>query len=247
MSLEVAQVAKLDHVCRKLRLRPGESVVEAGCGWGALALHMARQYGVRVRAFNISREQIAYARDRAGREGLANRVEFVEDDFRAIAGQYDAFVSVGMLEHVHPRNYGALGRVIQRVLRPAGRGLIHSIGRDRPGRLDAWVERRIFPGALIPSLAEFMQVFEPQGLQVLDVENLRPHYARTLSCWLERFEHASDEVERRYGPEFVRMWRLYLVGSMVSFQAGPMQLYQVVFAPPENNDLPWTRDHVYRT
>ncbi len=246
MTLEEAQLAKMDHVCRKLRLRPGESVIEAGCGWGSLALHMARRYGVNVRAFNISREQVAYARDRARREGLADRVEFVEDDFRAITGRYDVFVSVGMLEHVHPRNYVLLGDVIRRSLKPTGRGLVHSIGRDRPGPLDPWLERRIFPGAQIPALSEIMRVFEPHGLLVRDVENLRPHYARTLRHWLERFERHVGEVERVYGPEFVRTWRLYLVGSMVSFQAGPMQLYQVVFAPRDNVDLPWTRADIYR-
>src|SRR5690606_24874192 len=109
VSLEAAQVAKFDHVCRKLNLRPGERVVEAGCGWGALALHMAREYGVTVRAYNVSREQIAYARRRAQEEGLADRVEFVEDDWRNVTGRYDAFVSVGMLEHVGKHNYRKLG------------------------------------------------------------------------------------------------------------------------------------------
>jgi cyclopropane-fatty-acyl-phospholipid synthase len=246
MTLEEAQFAKMDHVCRKLRLRPGESVAEAGCGWGALALHMARHYGVTVRAFNISHEQIVYAREEARRQGLADRVEFVEDDFRAITGRFDAFVSVGMLEHVHPRNYVRLGEVIGRCLKPTGRGLVHSIGRVRPAPLDPWIERRIFPGAYIPALSEMLQIFEPHGFHVRDVENLRPHYARTLWHWLDRFERNVGEVERRYGPAFVRTWRLYLVGSMVSFAAGPMQLYQIVFAPPENTDLPWTRDDIYR-
>jgi cyclopropane-fatty-acyl-phospholipid synthase len=245
-SLEEAQVAKMDHVCRKLRLRPGESVVEAGCGWGALALHMAHRYGATVQAYNISREQVAYARERARRAGMADRIEFVEADFRSIAGRYDAFVSVGMLEHVHPRNYALLGDVIRRSLKPTGRGLVHSIGRDRPGPLDPWLERRIFPGAYIPALSEFMQVFEPHGLLVRDVENLRPHYSRTLGHWLERFERNADQMERTYGPEFVRTWRLYLVGSMVSFQAGPMQLYQVLFASRDNTHLPWTRGDIYR-
>ncbi|MBV8145589.1 MAG: class I SAM-dependent methyltransferase, partial [Gammaproteobacteria bacterium] len=119
-TLDAAQVAKMDHVCRKLSLKPGESVVEAGCGWGMLAMHMARHYGVRVRAFNISHEQIAWARERARREGLGDRVEYVEDDYRNITGRYDAFVSVGMLEHVGVKNYPALGGVVQRCL--GGRG-----------------------------------------------------------------------------------------------------------------------------
>ncbi|MBV9344137.1 MAG: class I SAM-dependent methyltransferase, partial [Gammaproteobacteria bacterium] len=124
-SLDEAQVAKMDHVCRKLRLRSGESVIEAGCGWGTLALHMARHYGVRVRAFNISHEQVAYAREHAAREGLAERVEYVEDDYRNIRGRCDAFVSVGMLEHVGVANYATLGDVARRALGGRGRGLIH--------------------------------------------------------------------------------------------------------------------------
>ena len=151
-TLDEAQVAKMDHVCRKLRLKAGESVVEAGCGWGRLALHMARNYGVRVRAFNISREQVAYARERAAREGLSGQVEYVEDDYRNISGRFDAFVSVGMLEHVGVENYATLGAVIRRALQGRGRGLIHSIGRNYPAPLHPWIERRIFPGAYPPSL-----------------------------------------------------------------------------------------------
>src|SRR6185503_18485386 len=116
MTLEAAQHAKFDLVSRKLRLQPGESVVEAGCGWGSLAIHMARNYGVKVRAFNISHEQIAFARDKAQREGLGSSVEFVEDDYRNVSGKYDAFVSVGMLEHVGVENYVGLGRVIHQCL-----------------------------------------------------------------------------------------------------------------------------------
>ena len=115
-SLDQAQIAKMDHVCRKMRLRAGEQVVEAGCGWGALALHMARHYGVKVRAFNISKEQVAYARERAEREGLAGQVEYIQDDYRNISGRYDAFVSVGMLEHVGVDNYEGLGAVVARSL-----------------------------------------------------------------------------------------------------------------------------------
>ncbi len=245
-TLEQAQVAKMHHVCRKLRLRPGESVVEAGCGWGSLALFMARHYGVRVRAYNISREQIAYARRQAELQGLASRVEFVEDDYRNITGGYDAFVSVGMLEHVGQRYYRMLGQVIDRVLKDDGRGLIHSIGRIRPGQMNAWIERRIFPGAAPPSLAEMMEIFEPAGLAVLDVENLRLHYARTLEHWLRRFDRAQTRIEEMFDARFVRAWRLYLAGSIAAFLSSDLQLFQVVFNRGASNEVPWTRDHLYR-
>jgi cyclopropane-fatty-acyl-phospholipid synthase len=245
MSLEDAQIAKLDHVSRKLQLQPGQKVVEAGCGWGALALHMAKHYGVKVRAFNLSHEQIAYARQRARDEELDDRVEFVEDDYRNISGQYDAFVSVGMLEHVGLANYGVLGEVIARVLTPSGRGLIHTIGRNVPRALDPWIAKRIFPGAYPPTLREMMDIFEPRGLSVLDVENLRLHYARTLAQWLERYERNSDAITRRFDAKFYRTWRLYLAGSQATFLTGDLQLFQVVFARAADNSVPWTREHVY--
>lgn len=245
LPLEEAQVAKLDHVCRKLRLRPGERVVEAGCGWGALALHMARHYGVQVRAYNISHEQIVYARERARREGLADQVEFIEDDWRAIRDPCEAFVSVGMLEHVGPDHYRELGGVIDRCLAREGRGLIHTIGQVRPQPVNPWIERRIFPGAYPPTLAQITQIFEPFDFAVLDVENLRLHYALTLRHWRDRFERAAEEVRRRFGERFVRMWRLYLCGSMAAFQSGELHLFQVVFARSKSSAIPWTRAYLY--
>ena len=244
-TLDEAQMAKMHHVCRKLRLNAGESVVEAGCGWGTLALHMARHYGVRVRAFNISHEQIVYARERAKREGLASLVEYVEDDYRNISGRYDAFVSVGMLEHVGPDNYLTLGRVAHQSLGSRGRGLIHSIGCNLPRPLNPWIEKRIFPGAYPPSLGEMMRIFEPWDLSVLDVENLRLHYAQTLRQWLDLYEAARGRVCEMFDEKFVRMWRLYLSGSIAAFTTGSLQLFQVLFAPHDNNDVAWTREHLY--
>jgi cyclopropane-fatty-acyl-phospholipid synthase len=245
MTLEQAQIAKLDHVCRKLWLQPGERVVEAGCGWGSLALHMARHYGVTVKAFNISREQLAYARERARAEGLDDRVEFIEDDYREIQGRYDAFVSVGMLEHVGRRHYPELGAVIDRVLAPHGRGLIHSIGRNRPQPMNAWIERRIFPGAYPPSPAELATIFEPWRFSVLDLENLRLHYAETLRHWLDRFDQQVDRVREQFGDSFVRAWRLYLAGSTAAFSTGELQLFQIVFTRHQLNEIPMSRDHLY--
>ncbi len=244
-SLEQAQTAKMDHVCRKLRIGAGDSVVEAGCGWGSLALHIASRYGARVRAFNISAEQIDFARRRAHEQGLDGRVEFVADDYRNISGRYDVFASVGMLEHVGRENYGELGRVVQRSLAAGGRGLIHSIGRNRPAALHPWIEKRIFPGAYAPSLGEMMQIFEPWSLSVLDVENIRPHYALTLRHWLERYERVVDRVREMFDETFVRMWRLYLAGSVAAFETGTLQLFQVLFTTQENNASPLTRDFMY--
>lgn len=245
MTLEEAQVAKMDHVCRKLQLRPGESVVEAGCGWGSLALHMAREYGVRVRAYNVSKEQIAFAREQAHKSGLAGEVEFVEDDYRNISGRYDAFVSVGMLEHVGKNHYDEFARVIGRSVDKSGRGLLHFIGRNYPQPLNAWIRKRIFPGGYPPALRESLELLEPLDMAVLDVENLREHYAWTLEHWLARFEKSSRHVAEMFGEPFVRLWRLYLAGSLAGFRAGSMQLYQVLFAGAECGAVPSTRDHLY--
>lgn len=245
MTLEQAQIAKLEHVCRKLELKPGEHVAEAGCGWGGLARYMARHHGVHVRAYNISHEQVVYARERARVDGLADRIEYVEDDYRNISGEYDKFVSIGMLEHVGPDHYSELGGVINRVLKPHGRGLVHSIGRNKPELMNAWTEKRIFPGAYPPTLREMMEIFEPYSLSVLDVENLRLHYAETLKHWLERYEEHAAQVETMFDPDFARAWRLYLAGSIAAFRTGSLQLFQVVFARPRDNDLLWSRAHLY--
>ena len=247
MSLDEAQAAKLDLVCRKLRLRSGERVVEAGSGWGALALHMARHYGVSVRSFNLSSEQVTYARRWAREESLDDRVEFVQDDYRNVSGRYDAFVSVGMIEHVGPAHYEALGEVIDRSLPSGGRGLLHFIGRDRQAPLNAWIRKRVFPGAYPPTVSEIAEaVLEPWDLSILDVENLRLHYARTCAHWLARFEAAEAQVIAMTGADLARTWRLYLAGSQAAFQTGWMQLFQIVFRRGGDNDLAWTRDSLYR-
>ncbi|MBL8265167.1 SAM-dependent methyltransferase [Steroidobacter sp.] len=244
--LDQAQLAKMEHVCRKVQLRPGQHVVEAGCGWGSLALYMARHHGVKVTAFNISREQIAFARERAKAEGLDHSVEFVEDDYRNIRGSFDAFVSVGMLEHVGVENYPGLGEIIRSCLQPEGLGLIHTIGRNYWKPMHRWIDRRIFPGANPPSLKQMMDIFEQAGFSVLDVENIRLHYAKTLDWWWQLYEQSRDKVAKMFDENFVRMWRLYLAGSRAAFTTGEMQLFQVVFSGSTNNRIPMTREHLYR-
>ena len=145
-----------------------------------------------------------------------------------------------------PSQYHELGDVIDRCLTPGGRGLIHSIGRNKPEKMNAWIEKRIFPGAYPPTLQEMMEIFTPHDLSVLDVENLRMHYARTLEHWLERFEQHTARAEEMFDPCFVRAWRLYLAGSIAAFTTGALQLFQVQFARPRLNELPWSRAHLYR-
>jgi cyclopropane-fatty-acyl-phospholipid synthase len=207
---------------------------------------MARRYGARVRAFNVSREQLAYARERAGREHVSG-VEFIDDDYRNVSGTCDAFVSIGMLEHVGARSFQALSAVLRRcIARRGGRGLLHFIGRDVPRPLNAWIRRRIFPGAYTPTLGEVTTgILAPAGMSVLDVENLRLHYARTLAHWSERYAAARGDVRAQFGDEFARSWELYLAGSEATFATGWMQLFQVLFAPRESAPPAWTRADLY--
>jgi cyclopropane-fatty-acyl-phospholipid synthase len=247
--LEEAQQAKLDYICRKIELRRGDRVIEAGCGWGALAIYMAKRYGATVEAYNISAEQLAFARDAAAREGVTDRVTFIDADVRSIRGTCDAFVSIGMLEHVGDAEYRALGRVIDRVMdKTRGRGLLHFIGRNRPKDFDPWIQRYIFPGAYAPVLSEVTNaLFEPWNYSILDVENLRRHYAKTLRHWRARFELQSGRVAEMFDERFVRMWRLYLASAEASFSTGDLQLYQITFGRADDNDRRWTRADLYAT
>ncbi len=244
-TIEQAQIAKMDHVCRKLMLKPGQSVVEAGCGWGGLARYMARNYGVKVKSYNISSEQIAYARERAVIEGMTDQVEYIEDDYRNIRGEFDVFVSVGMLEHVGKQNYEVLGSVIDRCLSKNGLALVHSIGRNSSELMSAWIEKRIFPGAYPPTIREMMDLVEPCNFSVLDIENLRLHYAETLRHWLDRYDECEDTVRMMFDEQFVRAWRLYLSGSIAAFLVGSLQLFQMVLARGMDNSIPRTREHLY--
>lgn len=247
ISLEQAQLAKLEHVCRKLRLKPGMTIAEAGSGWGGLSRYMARKYGVKVHAYNISKEQLAYSREEAERQNLSHLIDYIEDDYRNIDGQYDAFVSIGMLEHVGKQSFPAMSQLIQRILKPHGIAMLHSIGRNQPMLMNAWIEKRIFPGAYPPSISEFMSICEQGDFSVLDVENLRLHYAQTLTHWMQRFQDHREQVTEMYDEHFTRAWEMYLAGSIAAFRVGSLQLFQVVFTHGSNNELPQNRRDLYET
>ncbi|WP_455210056.1 class I SAM-dependent methyltransferase [Kaarinaea lacus] len=244
-TLEQAQINKMDHICRKLHLKPGQTVIEAGCGWGGFALYMAKNYGVNVRSYNISEEQIKYARERIQQFGLQDQVEYILDDYRNADGQVDAFVSVGMLEHVGVEYYQELGNVINRCLKPDGRAVLHFIGRNVPMPMNAWIEKRIFPGAHPPALSEVMPLFERWNFSILDIENLRLHYSKTVQEWLNRYENHIDEVKQQFDEPFSRAWRMYLAGSIAAFNVGDLQLFQILFNKSSNNDIPLTREAMY--
>jgi cyclopropane-fatty-acyl-phospholipid synthase len=175
-------------------------------------------------------------------------VSYVEDDFRNTRGQFDVFVSVGMLEHVGLKNYADLGRVIHERIDPKkGRGLLHFIGRNSPDSVNTWISKRIFPGSYLPTLSEVLQeVLEPWNFSVLDVENIRLHYAKTLRHWSERFEAGWDTAAQLLDERLLRAWRLYLAGSQAAFTTGHLQLFQITFGRGQDNDVAWTREGLYR-
>ena len=252
-TLEDAQRQKMELVCRKLRLQPGELVVEAGCGWGGLALHMARNHGVRVKSFNISKEQIEYARERAAQLGVgSDRVEYVHDDYRNISKHVntcDKFASICMLEHVGRESYTAFHQLVAKVLKKQGLAILQFISRTNPSPIsNPWLEKHVFPGYYNPSLGEIIAPLErehPQ-LHLVDVENMRYHYALTLGHWLDRLERNADRIRAEWGEQVVRTFRLYLSGGLADFSCGAGTLvHQVLLSHGFDNSAPLTRQHHY--
>ncbi len=245
--LETAQRDKLELICRKLGLRPGQSLLDVGCGWGSLVLHAARHHGVRALGCTLSERQAELARERVRRAGLADRVEIRVADYREIDGRFDRWVSVGMAEHV---GKGYLPQFLDHVtarLRPGGLGLLHLIGKDRPGFGDPWTLTYIFPGGYLPSIDRLLALMGRRDLRTVDVENLRPHYALTLDRWYERFEAHVPEIEAMYDARFVRMWRLFLLSSAAGFRYGETRVFQILFSNGPSEEVPLTREGWYAT
>jgi cyclopropane-fatty-acyl-phospholipid synthase len=247
MSLDVAQVAKKQHLAAKLLLQRGQTVLDIGCGWGGLALSLAKAGDVQVDGITLSTEQLAMARWRAETSGLADRARFSLTDYRDVAGPYDRIVSVGMFEHVGRPNFQAYFDQVARLLKDDGVAVIHSIGRpDGPAFNQPWVEKYIFPGGYIPALSEVLPCVERAGLIVADVEILRLHYAETLRCWRERFAAQRAEVVRMYDERFCRMWEFYLSASELAFRYRGHMVFQLQLTK-RIDAAPITRDYMARS
>ncbi|MDO8985984.1 cyclopropane-fatty-acyl-phospholipid synthase family protein [Cypionkella sp.] len=245
MSLEAAQAAKKAHIARKLLISPGMRVLDIGCGWGGLALTLARDYGAQVTGITLSQEQLAIARDRAKAEGLTDRVSFELIDYRAMTGQFDRIVSVGMFEHVGAPNFAAYFTIVRDCLREDGVALIHTIGRTAPpNATNPWIAKYIFPGGYVPSLSEVAEAIQDAGLRIGDIECLRLHYAQTLRCWFDRFTAKADTAAALKDQRFVRMWRYYLAASEQTFRHGPQDVFQFQLCR-RPDAVPITRDYLY--
>ncbi|MDZ7576349.1 MAG: cyclopropane-fatty-acyl-phospholipid synthase family protein [Pseudotabrizicola sp.] len=245
MSLDAAQAAKKAHIARKLLISPGMRVLDIGCGWGGLALTLARDHGAQVTGITLSQEQLAIARDRADAAGLADRVSFKLIDYRAMTGQFDRIVSVGMFEHVGAPNFATFFNVVRDRLTEDGVALIHTIGRTAPpNATNPWIAKYIFPGGYVPSLSEVAQAIQDSGLRIGDIECLRLHYAMTLRCWFDRFSAKVDTAAALKDQRFVRMWRYYLAASEQTFRHGPQDVFQFQLCR-RPDAVPITRDYLY--
>jgi cyclopropane-fatty-acyl-phospholipid synthase len=244
-SLEQAQQQKYEHICRKLQLREGETLLDIGCGWGGMLIYAARHYGTKGVGYTLSREQAEYSRQLIGEKGLEKKIEIVLDDYRRITGQFDKFVSIGMFEHVGKGNIPAFMKKVKALLKPGGVGLLHTIGKERKTPSDGWTMKYIFPGGYIPVLDHIIRVMGQSDFVPVDIENLRLHYAATLDKWAQRFEANTHKIASMFDDKFVRIWRMYLNGSAASFRNGDLRLYQILFTKGLNNHFPLTREHLY--
>jgi cyclopropane-fatty-acyl-phospholipid synthase len=246
-TLEQAQLAKKRHIAAKLKLEPGMTVLEIGCGWGGLALYLAETCGVNVLGITLSHEQHAIATRRAQERGLSDRVKFEILDYRKMDGQFDRIVSVGMFEHVGVPHYQEYFDAIRRLLKDNGVALVHSIGRsDGPGTTPAFIRKYIFPGGYIPALSEVVPVIERSQLWVTDMEILRLHYAETLWHWRSRFMAQWDKAKALYDERFCRMWEFYLAASEITFRLWGQMVFQVQLTK-QVDTLPITRDYMLET
>ena len=256
-SLAQAQKQKLDHICRKLRLSPGERFLDIGCGWGALVMHAAERYGVRATGITLSENQHALANERIRAAGLQDRCEVRLQDYRDVPGEggFDKIASVGMFEHVGLKNLPVYFGTIRRLLVPGGIAMNHGITSIDPESRSVglgagdFIEKYVFPDGEVPHLSLVVKEMGAAGLEVMDVETLRLHYAKTLAHWSKRLEANLDAARKHAGDKRLRIWRLYLAGCAHAFARNWVSIQQVIAVKPDNpsrNPLPWTRDYMYR-
>ncbi len=243
-TLEQAQLQKIDHILKKLHLQEGETLLDIGSGWGWLIIRAARKYGVKAVGITLSCDEVKKTKKRIDHEGLGDQVEVRLADYRdlAVEGQtFDKILSVGMFKYVGKEYIPTYFQCLQKMLKPQGLSLLHTITRSIESPTATWLEKYIFPQGYIPSLREIVWTLPEYSFHLIDTESLRLHYALTTARWAENFDKAVDKVREKYGEHFVRMWRLYLWGCSSSFKCSGLDVHQLLFSKGVCNDLPLER------
>ena len=244
--LDRAQADKKAHIAAKLALKPGQRILDIGCGWGGMALYLNRVADVEVLGITLSEEQLRIARARAVAAGVSDKVRFELLDYRQVKGRFDRIVSVGMFEHVGPPHYRTFFQKCRELLTPDGVMLLHTIGRaDGPGATDPFIAKYIFPGAYVPALSQIAPAIERAFLWITDLEVLRLHYAHTVALWYDRVTAAEAEITRLYDTRFFRMWQFYLAGGIAAFRHDGHLVFQIQLAR-KRDAVPITRHYMER-
>ncbi|WMJ81695.1 cyclopropane-fatty-acyl-phospholipid synthase family protein [Clostridium sp. MB40-C1] len=249
-SLYQAQLNKVAYILKKLNLHPGQRLLDIGCGWGELIIDAAKKYGVKALGITLSNEQFNKVNERIKENNLENQVEVRLMDYRELLKTGEKFhriVSVGMIEHVGRKNIPIYMNNVSELLEQNGISLLHCITAQVEGEANEWIKRYIFPGGYIPSIRELVYNMAENDLHLVDLESLRLHYCKTLECWAKNFENCLDEVRKMgFDDKFIRMWRLYLNSCAASFHYGVVDLHQFLFTKGLNNEIPITRDYLYK-
>ena len=244
-TLEQAQQNKLDHIIKKLDIKPGQKVLDVGCGWGGLSFEIAKQKNCEVLGVSLSKNQVEYCKSKVKDLGLHNKLKFELEDYRKIKGKFDRIVSVGMFEHVGKKFYTKYFNTIKNLLKENGKFLLHTIASvDKPGPGNEFIGKYIFPGGVVPTFSEVIKPIENTGLIISDTESLIRHYDKTLSSWLKRFLNKAEEVKNLYDEKFVRMWEFYLASCAAAFRHRDLCVLQLLIVNNFEN-APKTRDYIY--
>ena len=248
-SLGEAQLNKIHHLLKKLNLREGITLLDIGCGWGALLIEAAKLYKIKGLGITLSEEQFKAFKERIEKENLQDYLQVKLMDYRELEKSgllFDRVVSVGMLEHVGRSNYDLFMKCVSKVLKKEGVFVLHYISGLYESEGDAWIKKYIFPGGVIPTLREIISLSADYKFYTVDVESLRMHYYKTLIKWAENFDKNTDKVREMFDEKFVRMWRMYLYSCAACFYTGVIDLHQIVFTKGVNNFLPLTREYLYK-
>ena len=244
-TLEEAQSNKIEHIIKKLNIKPNQKVLDIGSGWGTLAINIAQKTQASVTGITLSENQLEYSKNKAKELNLENQVQFKLIDYREINEKFDRIVSVGMFEHVGRKFYKRYFNTVSKLLNDKGVSLIHTIGSSNPPRdPHPWITKYIFPGGYTPSLSEIAKPIEDSGLIISDIEVLRMHYAHTLRHWKERFLSKKETVLELFDEKFLRMWEFYLAGCEMAFKWGDQVVFQLQLTK-DNVSAPTTRDYIY--